>query len=115
MVNAPPGYLDLLDDTPLPTLPVDAEGGGRDLDFVQVFTRDAGELERLAPSAIAAVKPDGLLWVCYPKGGAKAGTDLNRDVLWKLMEDRGLVGVTLVAIDDKWSAMRFRPPDMVGA
>jgi hypothetical protein len=35
-------------------------------------------------------------------------------VLWKATEKNGLVGVTLVAIDDTWSAMRFRPPDRVG-
>ena len=50
----------------------------------------------------------------YPKGGAKAGTDLNRDVLWQLVGPRGWTGVSLVAIDDTWSAMRFRPSDKVG-
>ena len=53
--------------------------------------------------------------MCYPKGGRKAGTDLNRDILWNLMQGRGLVGVTLVAVDNEWSAMRFRPPELVGA
>jgi hypothetical protein len=82
---------------------------GADLDFVQLFVRDVAELERLAPQAIGSLKPDGLLWICFRKGGRKAGSDLSRDVLWRLMEPRGLVGVTLVAIDDEWSAMRFRP------
>jgi hypothetical protein len=54
-----------------------------------------------------------MLWVCYPKG-SKNSTDLSRDVLWKAMEENGLVGVTLVAVDDTWSAMRFRPIDRVG-
>jgi hypothetical protein len=107
--------MDLFDNATFPTIAPDAAGEDQSLDFVQVFVRDSAELERLAPSAIAALKPDGLLWVCYPKGGSKAGTDLNRDVLWKLMEDRGFAGVTLVAIDSEWSAMRFRPPDRVGA
>jgi hypothetical protein len=34
------------------------------------------------------VKPDGVLWVCYPKGG-KNSPDLNRDVLGKPMENKG--------------------------
>ena len=88
---------------------------GEDLDFVQVFVRDSAELARLGPAALGAVKPDGLLWICYPKGGRKAGTDLNRDILWKLMEERGLAGVTLVAVDESWSAMRFRPSGRVGS
>ncbi len=80
----------------------------RDLDVVQVFARDAAELKGVGPRAFRAVKKDGLLWVCYPKGGANGGTDPNRDILRELLGNRGLVGVTLVAIDDTWSAMRFR-------
>lgn len=106
VLNAPPGYVEQL-GVEL------ADGAG--LDFVQVFVRDSPDLDRLAPGAIAAVKPDGLLWICYPKGGTKAGTDLNRDLLWQRMSERGLAGVTLVALDETWSAMRFRPTDRVGA
>jgi hypothetical protein len=87
---------------------------GSDLDFVQVFATTTADLQACAPSAIRAVKPDGLLWVSYPKGGKKAGTDLNRDILWQLMSRYGLAGVALVAIDTTWSAMRFRPADRVG-
>jgi hypothetical protein len=35
-------------------------------------------------------------------------------VLWELMSRDGLAGVTLVAIDDTWSCMRFRPTAEVG-
>ena len=110
--NPPPGYLDELRPAAAGAELVE-DGPG--LDFVQLFARDAAELDRLAPSAVAAVKPDGLLWICYPKGGKKAGTDLSRDLLWELMSKLGLAGVTLVAIDGTWSAMRFRPADRVGS
>ena len=36
-------------------------------------------------------------------------TDLNRDILWRHMQKKGLSGVRQVAIDEVWSAMRFRP------
>lgn len=42
----------------------------------------------------------------------KAGqldTDLNRDILWRHMLKKGVQGVSQVAIDATWSAMRFRP------
>lgn len=74
--------------------------------FVQLFAHSAAELERQLPDAIAAVEPDGLLWIAYKKGGK---TDLNRDNLWQLVESHGWNGVTLVSIDDTWSSMRFRP------
>jgi hypothetical protein len=106
-LNAPPGYLERLDAS-LSTCPRPG------LDFVQLFVRDRAELERWAPDAVKSVKPDGLLWICYLKGGKKAGTDLNRDLLWQVMQPLAMSGVSLVAIDDEWSAMRFRPSDKAG-
>lgn len=112
LVNAPEGFRARLE--PLPDGAVLLEEVEPALDFVQVFARNAAQLEA-SSAAFGAVKANGLLWVCYPKGGKKAGTDLNRDVLWELMGRRTLKGVTLVAIDETWSAMRFRLAGEVGA
>jgi hypothetical protein len=113
VMNSPAGYADLL--RPLPEGAELVDSPQEAVDGVQVFVRDSAELERAGPAAIKAMKPDGLLWVCYPKGGQKAGTDLHRDVLWDLMgKQSGLVGVSLVAVDDRWSAMRCRAADKVG-
>lgn len=111
LVNAPEGYAERLQ--PLPEGAALVESTAPGLDVVQVFVRDAADLDRLA-TAFGSVRPDGLLWVGYPKGGRKAGTDLNRDALWERMSRHGLAGVTLVAVDETWSAMRFRPADRVG-
>jgi hypothetical protein len=59
--------------------------------------------------------PDGLLWVAYPKGGAKIKTDVNRDRLWDALTGTGWRPVRQVALDDVWSAMRFRPADRVSS
>jgi len=113
VINAPAGYTDLL--LPLPEGAELVDSPVEAVDVVQVFVRDSAELERSGPVAVKAMKPDGLIWVCYPKGGRKAGTDLHRDILWELIGKRtGLVGVSLVAVDEKWSAMRFRAADKIG-
>lgn len=52
-------------------------------------------------------RADHLAWAAYPKAG-QLGTDLNRDILWKHMEEHGIKPVRQVAIDGTWSAMRFR-------
>ncbi|GAA1989089.1 DUF3052 domain-containing protein [Kitasatospora viridis] len=83
-------------------------------DAVLLFAPDAAALERELDGALAAVPHDGLAWVAYRKGGAKAGTDLNRDILQARLADHGVTGVTLVALDETWSAMRVRPTDRVG-
>ncbi len=110
LVNAPPGYAERLEPLPERAEVVDLQPG---LDVVQVFAHDRAELAR-ATGALTSVREGGLLWVCYPKGGKKAGTDLNRDLLWEELGKSGLTGVTLVAVDDTWSAMRFRPASEAG-
>jgi len=112
VVNAPDGYAALLEPLPDGARLLDGPAGGADV--LQVFVRDQAELERVGRPVFGSVRPGGLLWVCYPKGGRKAGTDLSRDVLWELMSRDGLAGVTLVAVDDTWSCMRFRPAAEVG-
>jgi hypothetical protein len=111
LLNAPIGYGRKLE--PLPEGATVTDKRGRPADVVVAFVRDSGELKRLA-SGFAALEEDAVLWVCYPKGGAKAGTDLDRDILHAAMEKHELAGVTLVAFDETWSAMRFRAPEDVG-
>jgi hypothetical protein len=104
LVNAPAGFAKRLE--PLPAGASVAEGAGPGNDLVLAFAKDSTELVRVASSAARIVKPDGLLWICYPKGGK---SDLSRDLLWDILSREGLSGVTLVSVDQTWSAMRFRP------
>jgi hypothetical protein len=110
-LNAPAGYLEALG--PLPEGVQLADGPDGTLDFVQLFVRNSGEYDRLGPAALRAVKPDGLLWICYPKKSAGVESDLERDVFWTLLGPAGLRPVTQVAVDEVWSALRFRPADKV--
>jgi hypothetical protein len=111
-LNAPEGYLSLLaaqeDGFQIVELP-----DGTEFDFVQLFVRNMEELRQHAASAIEAVAYDGLLWICYPKQSSKLKSDIHRDVLWREVEPLGYQGVSLVSIDDTWSAMRFRPAEKV--
>ncbi len=112
IINAPSGYLEELG--PLPEGVELAQQPEGSFDFVQLFVKDMDELQRYLSTALQAVKHDALLWIAYPKGGAKAGTDLNRDILWNAVEPHHYSGVTLVSLNEVWSAMRFRPSEKVG-
>jgi hypothetical protein len=112
-VNAPGGYVESLE--PLPEGIEFSGSTGPDHDFVHLFVKDTGDLETYGPAAFESVKYDGLVWISYPKGSSKVDTDLNRDSLWELMtETTGLRPVTQVSVDATWSAIRFRPTEMVG-
>ena len=77
-------------------------------DGVMVFVKTLAEVDAKCKPALDAAREDGLSWIVYPKAG-QLGTDLNRDVLWKHLLDQDIQGVRQIALDDVWSAMRFRP------
>jgi len=114
ILNSPPGYLALLDPGPA-HLQV-AGKPDQTFDAVQLFVNSTDELRSLGPVAIKAVKPDGLLWIAYPKGGKTRGaTDLpatpwwtKRDVLGEITGLPGYKPVAFVKIDETWTALRFK-------
>ncbi len=77
-------------------------------DVIVAFARNRAELTTVAGPAIEAARRDKLAWIAYPKAG-KLGTDLNRDILAALLTAEGVQPVRQVAIDETWSALRFRP------
>jgi phage-related baseplate assembly protein len=92
-------------------LDVEAGADTASADSVLVFVTTSGDLLGAhAQAALAAAQRDALAWVAYPKGG-KLGTDLNRDRLAAALSERGVRPVRQIAIDDTWSALRFRPGD----
>jgi hypothetical protein len=82
-------------------------------DFVQLFTRDRAEFERLAPAVFQSVAFDGLFWFTYPKRTGQIASDISRDSIWELVRGTGLRPVTQIAVDETWSALRLRPESKV--
>jgi hypothetical protein len=77
-------------------------------DAILVFIKTLAEVDAKGAPFIEAAKEDRIAWAAYPKAG-QLGTDLNRDILWKHLQQQDIDGVRQVALDDVWSAMRFRP------
>jgi hypothetical protein len=107
VLNAPKGYAELLTHE-LPDLTVSTRAAGQ-AEAVLLFVNSLAEVEKLAPKASKAVKPDGMLWLAYARGTSKVKTDVNRDKLWEMMKPVGWQAVRMIALDDVWSLMRFKP------
>jgi hypothetical protein len=73
-----------------------------------LFVKDSQELKAKAAPAVAAARRDAITYIAWPKAG-QLGTDLTRDNLWAMLEGQGIQPVRGIAIDDTWSALRFRP------
>jgi hypothetical protein len=71
-----------------------------------VIGDDEATVRRVLGAAAAALHDVPLVWVAYPKGGR---SDINRDSLWPILAERGLRPITQVSLDERWSALRFRP------
>jgi hypothetical protein len=71
-----------------------------------VVADDAAAIRAALDAHLAALGARPVFWVAYPKGNR---ADINRDSLWRMIAPLGLRPITQVAIDDTWSALRFRP------
>lgn len=60
------------------------------------------------------IEQDSILWFAYPKGTSKIKTDINRDTLRLTGAEYGITAVSLISINDTWSALRLRPIDRIG-
>ena len=106
LLNEPPEYRQALGSLPLSVTVITRPAGKSDL--VQLFVSSRQDLEAKLGGLKAALKPNGLLWVTYPKGTSKLKADINRDVIREYAQTVGLEAVSLVSVDDTWSALRLK-------
>lgn len=107
LVGAPAGYVKELGK--LPTGAKIAAKLGPDLDWIQLFVKDRAALESGFPKVLAALGAETLLWISFPKGTSKIQTDLTRDKGWDSVPLKDLKWITLVSVNDTWSAFCVRP------
>lgn len=83
-------------------------------DLLVLFADSVDDVRRNAADAYARVSEPGRCWIAYRKGASRSpatasdGPALHRDTLQAALAEVGLDGVTLVSIDDTWSAMRIK-------
>jgi hypothetical protein len=81
----------------------------KEVAFALVFVLNLAELNRSSAAVVDKATGDALLWFAYPKGTSKRYTsDINRDKGWDVLRAADFDCVRQVAIDEDWSALRFR-------
>ncbi len=105
VVNPPPGY----------DLEVEAPGSqDAPLNFVQVFVTSAAELRAAVPALFGKAAGDPVFWVTYPKQASGVASELNRDVIARMIADETTFRVVSnVSVDATWSALRLRRKTLV--
>ena len=85
------------------------------IDFALVFAVNQTQLNNIMREVFTALHSESKLWIAYPKQTSKIVSDLNRDCSWEIFSQNSYEGVSLVALDHVWSAMRFKKMNIVPA
>ena len=75
------------------------------------FAHDREELGELASRLKRCLPTTGdmLLWIAFPTATSGIDTDLDRQRGWESVQALGMKAGAEVAVNDSWSALRFRP------
>lgn len=108
-INAPESFTVNLDSIAQEAAIVTDLNNAKDIEFVIAFVTQQAQIDNLVPQIAPLLKGDAVLWMCYPKGTSKKyKCDFNRDNGWDIMGQYDMEAVRAVAIDEDWSALRFR-------
>jgi hypothetical protein len=85
-----------------------------DIQFSLAFVTKQDEVNTLGNAIAERAKGDSIVWFAYPKGTSKRyKSQINRDTGWQVLGDLGFEPVRSVAIDEDWSASRFRRVEFI--
>ena len=86
-----------------------AENDKSSVGFAMVFATKLEVLESAVHTLALLLDGDAVLWICYPKGSSKRyRCDFNRETGWQVCGQYNLEPVRQVAVNEDWSALRFR-------
>ena len=83
------------------------EALGVGYDYIHLFT-DRAEVARAAiPAMPNKMKPDGMVWISWPKKAANVPTDMSEDIIRNRALEGILVDVKVCAVDEIWSGLKL--------
>lgn len=83
--------------------------GKKPIEFLVAFVQTRKSVQQFADKIESQLENDAIVWFAYPKKSSKRyQCDFNRDSGWEPLGSLGFEGVRQVAIDEDWSALRFR-------
>jgi hypothetical protein len=107
VVNAPASFRAAMDEMRSLTEVNERLSGA--VTFALAFATKQNEVDKFAGQIAGMSNGDAVVWVAYPKGSSKNyRCEFNRDNGWSKLGEHGFEPVRMVAIDEDWSALRFR-------
>jgi hypothetical protein len=75
--------------------------------LIVVFVKERRQLARSITALAAALPPDGMLWVAWPKKASGVPTDMSDETIRGIALPIGLVDTKVCAIDATWSGLKL--------
>lgn len=109
VLRAPESFQLACENLPEETQIIHSLDQANQINYALVFVTQKKEIQEFVMACRDKISGDTILWMCYPKGSSKKySCDFNRDQGWEPMGEIGFEPVSMVAIDEDWSALRFR-------
>lgn len=108
LIGAPDNYRELFDEFPEDAT-VD-ESSESQVDIVHFFVTDRETLQDALARLIERIRPDGMIWISWPKKSSKRATDIDENIIREIAIEQGLVDVKVAAVDDTWSGLKLVIP-----
>lgn len=105
ILGPPQGFARTLGKLPARVTTVNGLEGGP-FDVILLFVVEKEHLDMAFPATARHLKPDGGLWVAWPKKVSGVLTDLTEDRVREVALATGLVDNKVCAIDEVWSGLR---------
>ena len=114
ILNAPPEFGKVANELKK-TAEVDSSVGKKKIyPAMLCFVKTENDVAQTAIAIRNYLAEDALLWMVFPKKSSKKyKAEINRDSGWQPLGDDGFEPVSLIAIDDDWSALRFRKAENI--
>jgi hypothetical protein len=114
IVNAPPEFKEVLGDWKRTARVHTEPTSGATYSFVLIFVKTEAEVKTAAKKYIPLLESDAVSWMAYPKKTSKNyKAEITRDSGWSALGEQGYEGVSMISIDEDWSAFRFRKVDFI--
>jgi hypothetical protein len=105
--NAPENYLAALEPLPENTGVTFSPNGS--FDGIQLFVMDSAMLTDSLKIIVPLLKNDTVFWITYPKKSSGIKSDLEMMGAWEEPAKYGLTTVASAAVNETWTALRFKP------
>ncbi len=109
LLNNPKNYLEILDPVTSEIDVITDIANKTKPETIHFFAKDKAECIQYMDKIKEFLTPEIRLWISYPKQTGTIKSDLNRDILWKFMQENyAWKANRQFAVDDTWSAMKFK-------